>query len=89
MIDFRLLFESVIPPLFISMLLYVISPQMLPLEGHLFMIVAFTLVVYSFVERIRIDQQEEMKRLREKYVDGEIDVREFEDGIERQVEKET
>lgn len=53
------------------------------------MIVAFTLVVYSFVERFRIDQQEEMERLREKYVNDEIDVREFEDGIERQVEKET
>lgn len=89
MIDYRLLFESAVVPFIISVLLYIISPQMLPLEAHVFFILIFTLIVYLFVERFRINQQEEMERLRQKYVEGEIDVSEFEESIERQVEKET
>jgi len=89
MIDYRLLFESAVVPFIVSVLLYIISPQMLPLEAHVFFVFTFTLIVYLFVERFRINQQEEMERLRQKYVEGEIDVSEFEESIERQVEKET
>jgi len=89
MIDYRLLLESAVVPFIISVLLYIISPQMLPLEAYVFFVSTFTLIVYLFIERFRINQQEEMERLRQKYVEGEIDVSEFEESIEGQVEKET
>lgn len=70
----KVLLRSQMIPFFVSIFLFIIVGDISYLLPFLLTYIISSLIIYTLYENILIEEEKEMERIRQKYVDKEIEV---------------